>query len=265
MGIDLNKMREKLGTLQNRGNGSGGSNFWRPQDGKQTIRILPSADGDPFPSYHFHYNVGKNSGFLCPNKNFGEECPVCETAKQLYRAGDDGSVKIAKDLTARQRFFSAVLVRGEEMEGPKVWGYGKKVYENLLNLVLNPEYGDITDADTGTDLDLSYGKPAGASFPQTSLTPKRNTTPVCIDASEDECESLLARIPDLTSLFEKKSTEEVQKMLDEHFDDSSPEEEPAGNDEIAVAGEAAKAVSAEAAAASTGKKSVDEAFQELFE
>jgi len=55
MGIDLNKMREKLGTLQSRGNGSGGSNFWRPQDGKQTIRILPAADGDPFPSYFFHY------------------------------------------------------------------------------------------------------------------------------------------------------------------------------------------------------------------
>jgi hypothetical protein len=260
MGIDLNKMREKLGTLQSRGNGSGGSNFWRPQDGKQTIRILPATDGDPFPSYFFHYNVGKNSGFLCPSKNLGEPCPVCDFAKSLYREGDEGSVKMAKDLTARQRFFSAVLVRGEEREGPKVWGYGKKVYETLLNLVLNPDYGDITDADSGTDLDLAYGKPAGASFPQTNITPKRKTTPVCVDASDDECETLMAKIPELTGMFEQKTTAEVQVLLDEHLNpsDSSSEDAP-GKDEVVVAGAAA------AAATSTGSKSVDEAFSELFE
>jgi len=259
MGIDLNKMREKLGNLQNRGNGSGGSNFWRPSDGKQTIRILPAVDGDPFPSYFFHYNVGKNSGFLCPNKNYGESCPVCDFAKQLYREGDEGSVKMAKELTARQRFFSAVLVRGEELEGPKVWGYGKKVYETLLNLVLNPDYGDITDADSGTDLDLAYGKPAGASFPQTNITPKRKTTAACADASEEECEELLAKIPELTGLFEKKTTADVQVLLDEHLNPSDPAEEPKGKDEVVVAGAAA------AAATSTGSKTVDEAFNELFQ
>jgi hypothetical protein len=77
---------------------------------------------------------------------------------------------------ARQRFFSPVLVRGEEDKGVRIWGYGKMVYEQLLNLVLNPEYGDITDTETGTDLVLHYGKPAGASFPQTKLTPRRRSS-----------------------------------------------------------------------------------------
>ena len=47
MAIDLKKMRAKLDTLQNRG-GDKKSNFWRPKDGEQTLRIVPTADGDPF-------------------------------------------------------------------------------------------------------------------------------------------------------------------------------------------------------------------------
>ena len=223
MAIDIKKMQAKLQNLQNRGKDKA-SSFWRPQDGTQTVRILPLSDGDPFPSYYFHYNVGEASGFLCPKQNFGDSCPVCDFSKKLYKEGDEGSVKMAKDLTARQRFFSAVLVRGNESEGPKIWGYGKKVYETLLNLVLNPEYGDITDTDSGTDLDLQYGKPAGASFPQTTLTPKRNTTPMCVDLSADECTGILEKIPDTDTLFERKSTEDVGVLLDAFFQSTDEQE-----------------------------------------
>ena len=58
----------------------------------------------------------------------------------------------------------------------------KTAYESLLGLVLNPEYGDITDPESGTDLVLTYGKPAGASFPQTKLTPRRRSSVLCDDA-----------------------------------------------------------------------------------
>jgi hypothetical protein len=131
--------------------------------------------------------------------------------------GDDESVKMAKELTARQRFFSPVIVRGEESLGVKVWGYGKMAYETLLSLVLNPDYGDITDIESGTDLDLNYGKAPGQSFPQTKLTPKRNTSPVCTDATPEECKEILDNVPDFSTLFEKKSTAEVQAFLSEHL------------------------------------------------
>ena len=42
MAIDLNKMRSKLEALQNRGEKKD-SSFWRPEDGEQTIRIVPTA------------------------------------------------------------------------------------------------------------------------------------------------------------------------------------------------------------------------------
>ena len=214
MAIDLKKMRAKLAAAQTRGGGSS-SVFWRPQDGEQVIRIVPTEDGDPFKENYFHYNVGNNPGFLCPKKNFGDSCPVCDFAFKLYQEGTTESVKMAKSLFARQRFFSPVFVRGEEESGVRIWGYGRTAYETLLQLVLNPEYGDITDLEAGTDLTLVYGKPPGANFPQTKLTPRRRSSTLCEGMSADQCRELLDAIPDFDTLFERKSTSEVEAILDE--------------------------------------------------
>ena len=55
MGIDLTKMKAKRDALENRGGSK--TVFWRPEEGEQTIRILPPSDGDPFKEYWFHYNL----------------------------------------------------------------------------------------------------------------------------------------------------------------------------------------------------------------
>ena len=213
MGIDLAKMKAKRDALENRGNGN--SAFWRPEDGEQTIRLVPTSDGDPFKEYWFHYNLGKNPGFLSPKKNFGEEDPLNDFVRQLYNEGTDESVKMAKNLSARQRFFSPVIVRGEEDKGVRLWGYGKTAYKELLNLVLNPEYGDITDVNEGTDLVINYGKPAGAQFPQTTITPRRRPSP--LSKNEDEISGMLDSIPSFKDTFEpaRKTASEIQAMLDE--------------------------------------------------
>jgi hypothetical protein len=216
MAINLSKMREKLTALENRGKKQD-SVFWKPQNGEQTIRIVPTPDGDPFKEFWFHYNLGRNPGFLSPKRNFGTDDPLNDFVRNLFQEGTDESIKMAKTLMARQRFFAPVLVRGEEDQGVRIWGFGKRAYQALLNLVLNPEYGDITDVDTGTDLSLTYGTPPGASFPETTLTPRRRTSPLCDDAigGTEECAKLLSSIPDFEPLFTKKTPAEIQVMLDE--------------------------------------------------
>lgn len=227
MSLDLKKMKQKLREVQNNEKGGGGnSKFWRPQDGLQTIRILPTEDGDPFKTFFFHYNVGK-AGVLCPKRNFGDDCPICNFATSLYQSRDEDSMKAAKSLFARQRFFSPVVVRGEEDEGVRTWGYGKMAYQSLLELACNPEYGDFTDLQEGTDIDLTYGKVAGQMFPQTKITPKRNTSPVCQNLDDDKCKELLESIPDFDDIFERRSTQDVKQILDEYLaatpEDSSSE------------------------------------------
>tara|TARA_R110002110_G_scaffold77339_3_gene203289 strand:+ start:192 stop:944 length:753 start_codon:yes stop_codon:yes gene_type:complete len=218
MGLDMKKMREKRNALK--GKGGGNKNlFWKPQDGDQTIRILPTSDGDPFKEYWFYYNLDK-APVLCPKRNFGEDSPVLDFATQLYREGTPESIKMAKDLFPKQRFFSPVLVRGEESQGVRIWGYSKTVYEQLLNLVLNPDYGDITDVEEGTDLVLSYGKAPGAMFPSTKLTPKRKTSSACQEGNKD-CVETLKEIPEFEGLFERKTTAEVKQLLDRYMSGES--------------------------------------------
>jgi len=232
MALDMEKMKAKHAALQNKGNGK--EVFWRPQDGESTIRIVPTPDGDPFKEFWFHYNVGKNSGFLSPKKNFGEDDPLDSFVRQLWNEGTDESIKMAKTLSARQRFFAPVLVRGEEDKGVRIWGFGKMAYAELLNLVLNPDYGDITDPEDGTDLVINYGKPPGAQFPQTSITPRRRPSPMSKDS--EVTARYLDSIPDFTSLFDRKTPKQVQEMLDEFLlgEDSSENNSGSSNSSSAV-------------------------------
>ncbi len=231
MALDMKKMKAKYSALQNRGRGGGNKSMWfRPQDGEQVIRIVPTADGDPFKEFWLHYGVGKNPAFLSLKRNYGQDDPIDNFVRALYNEGDEESIKMAKSISAKQRFFSPVLVRGEEDKGVRIWGYGKQVYEQLLNLVLNPEYGDITDVDTGTDLTLQYGKPAGAQFPQTNLTPRRKSSGLTNTA--EETTELLESIPDIEGSFDKKTFDEMQTILDNFMnveDDSTGTSQYGGN------------------------------------
>ena len=250
MGINMSKMRDKLSSLNSRDGSK--SNFWRPQDGDTTIRIVPTSDGDPFKENWFHYNVGNAAGFLCSKKNFGDDCPVCNLVRNLYSEGDEASIKMAKNLNARQRFFAPVLVRDNENTGVQVWGFGRTVYSDLLNLVLNPDYGDITDTDQGTDLVITYGKAPGQAFPQTNITPRRKSSK--LNEDESVVKELLDGIPDFAELFERKTSEEVKAILDAYLLDDGDAEE--------VSSETLKFGTT--TNSSTETNSVDKAFDDLL-
>tara|TARA_B100000131_G_scaffold37249_1_gene33845 strand:- start:1670 stop:2431 length:762 start_codon:yes stop_codon:yes gene_type:complete len=228
MAIDIAKMRAKLEASKNPQARKEDNTKWKPSEGDQTLRILPTADGDPFKEFHFHYNVGKNPGILCPKKNHGEHCPICEFASNLWREGvnnnDDNAKREAKKLFVRKRYFSPIMVRGQEEKGVRIWSYGKMAYESLLGLVLDPDYGDITDPETGTDIVLTYTVPGTpGSFPKTQIKPRRRPSVLC-DEGVADCAELLESIPDISGIFERKTSEEVQAILDESFSSDSSSE-----------------------------------------
>lgn len=252
MSIDIKKMKAKLVALQNKGGSK--TQFWSPKEGnKYNLRIVPTPDGDPFKEYWFHYELGTQGGFLCPKKNFGDSCPACEFASKLFKEKDEESTKMAKKFLPRQRFFSPVVVRGEEKEGVKIWGYGKLAYQDLINLVLNPDYGDITDPEVGTDLGVSSAKAPGQSFPMTKITPARNTSKLC-QGSEQDCKDLLDSVPDFDTLHTRKSSDEVAVILDEYL---------AGSTDAEAEGDSKETVKFGTVAAAKGKSAVDSAFDEL--
>ena len=214
MAVNMDKIRARYEAL----NSKGGSNFWKPKDGETDIRILPPPGEDPFVDFFLHYKVGNTPGFLCPKLNFGEDCPVCNFANSLYNEGDEDSTKLAKQLFPRQRLYTAVLVRGESTESPKIWSFGKTAYENMIELFLNKDYGDLSDAETGTDLTIKYGKAPGMRFPSTTITPRRKSSPMLDDMSK--VSAVLDAYPDLNSIHQKKSADEVRVILESFLEGS---------------------------------------------
>ena len=241
MALDMAKMKAKLQELESGGRQKSDNVFWKPQEGDQDIRLVPTEDGDPFKVFHFHYNLGEaaRGGVLCPKRQFGDNCPVCDFASKLWQEGTDDSKRMAKSLFVRQRFFSPVIVRGEEEQGVKIWGYGKTIYETLLGLVLNPDYGDITDVDQGVDFTLTYTLPkTKGAFPQTNLVPKRKSS--ALTATKTGIKEFINNVPDINTLFTRKSPAEVKAILESFL---NPEDGPLVDD--------------------VGVSSVDEAIAEL--
>lgn len=226
MGINLNKIKARQTALENKGKGGDQKNsfFWKPEEGEQLIRIVLPEDGDPFRDYWFHYDVAGES-FLSPKRNFGEHCPLEVYIKALWKEGSDESKRVAKKLSAKQRFYVPIVVRGKEEEGVKVWGFGKKAYETLLGLFMNPEYRDMADPMEGVDLTIKYTKAAGASFPTTEIVPKRKSSKLLEDTAK--ARELLENIPDMDSMFDemRRSSDQVAEILERYINGVSEVEE----------------------------------------
>ncbi len=219
MAIDLNAIRKKLNQLS--GVSSKRNITWRPEEGQEyQIRLLsfPNNDGQPFKEVMFYYNIGTNAGLVAPFQ-FGKPDPIQELITKLRDEGSKESYELAKKLYPKMRCYAPVLVRGEEDKGVRIWSFGKTLYQNLLNIMLDEDFGDITDTDTGRDLKLTCTKAPGKQFADTDIRPRAKVTPLA--ESADATKKLLANIPDTSELFETKSYEELEKIVNDWLNNDS--------------------------------------------
>jgi len=219
MAIDLDAIKRKLSQLQTTGTRQ--NNLWKPEPGKQTIRIVPyQHDRDnPFRELYFHYDLGKKN-YLSPVTN-GKADPVVEFAEKLKASGNSDEWKLGKKMEPKMRTYVPVLVRGKESEGVKFWGFGKTIYTELLSIVSDPDYGDITDLLNGRDIDVEFIPAEGGGYPKTTIRVKPNTTP----ATEDKgiAEKIMNQ-PTITDIFPEPTYDELETALKEWMepeDDSS--------------------------------------------
>lgn len=227
MSVDLDKMKEKLDRVQNGGSSSSNNIFWKPEkNATQTIRLLLPEDGtgDPFKEYWLHYNLdGPN--FLCPDKTYGEDCPVCDFGWDMYEKGKemDSSehLDLGKDLLPDRRFYSAVIERDEDggvKEGPSWYGYSKTVFEAFMGYMLDPDYDDFTDPDEGRDVKLTYTQGESDPFPSTEIKLKPTKSPLHED--EEKREELIENIPDIKEGLTELNKEEIKEELEEYMDNN---------------------------------------------
>mgnify|MGYP000468071775 CR=1 FL=1 len=152
MAIDFDAIRRKLNKLS--GTNSRQNTMWRPQEGEEhTVRLLsfPDNDGQPFKERWFYYNIGNNPGLLAPYQ-FSNADPIQELITKLRDEGTKESYELAKKLYPKARYYAPVVVRGEEEKGVRIWSFGKTVYQSLLNIMLDEDYGVARELLVGAEL-----------------------------------------------------------------------------------------------------------------
>jgi len=212
MAINLDALRGRLNKLQNTTNKQAG--MWKPTPGKHTLRIVPYKfnDENPFIELLFHYNIG-NKTYLSPN-SFGRPDPIIEFADKLKRMGDKEDWKSARKMEPKLRTLVPVLVRGEESEGVKFWGFGKTVYQDILGYMADPDYGDITDPENGRDIvvDIVSAEDSGTSYPVTTIRVKPKETP--LGATIADTKKFLENQSNITELYEELPYSELKIILE---------------------------------------------------
>lgn len=211
MALDINAIRGRLNKLQNTQKKTDA--LWKPTPGKSQVRIVPYKfnKDNPFIELYFHYNVN-NKTYLSP-ASFGRPDPIVEFADKLKRMGDKEDWKAAKAMEPKLRTFVPVIVRGQENEGVKFWGFGKTVYQEILGYIADPDYGDITDPMAGRDLTVEYisAEDAGTSYPTTTLRVKPNQTPL---AEGGDVAKFLENQTEITELYQELSYAELKNVLE---------------------------------------------------
>lgn len=211
MAIDLDAIRRKLGDLQSQTTRT--SHLWKPSPGKNQVRIVPYQHNkdNPFQELFFHYDLGKKN-YLSP-VTFGEADPVVEFSEKLKATGNSDDWKLSKKLEPKMRTYVPVLVRGEESEGVKFWGFGKTVYQELLAFFADPDYGDLTDPTSGRDITVEFktAKELGKNYPETYIRVKPNQTPITEDRNVLEMVKDQIELP---TMFKKYSYDEMKSLLE---------------------------------------------------
>ena len=253
--MDLNEIKNRLAKLNNKGGSNSGSdfkaNFWKPPVGeKSQIRIVPYKHNKDFPfsELYFYFGIGKPR--MIALTNFSESDPIMEFASQLRKTGNDENKELAKKLFPKMRVFAPVIVRGEEDKGIRFYEFGKMVYQELLGVMADEDYGDITDIQNGRDITVEVipASETGKMFNTTTVRVKPNQTPVISDDSK--VEALLDDQKEVVSLFKKYTFDEMKDTLQGYL---KPSEEDGGKQtEVKTA-------------PSKGKPSLDSKLDELVD
>lgn len=225
--MDLSLIKQKLASSQNKGQKKEKIDyttiFWKPKPGKHQVRILPSKfdKSNPFREIYLHYGFSK--GPILSLTNWNEKDPINEFAKNLRKSSDKDDWQLAKKIEPKLRYFVPVLVRGEEDKGARLWEFGKLIYEQLLGIAADEDYGDYTDITDGRDFTVEAVEDmvAGRKGIKCTLRVKPKTSPISENPSV--VEKALSEQPDIMSINKHYSFDELKDLLDKwlHPDDET--------------------------------------------
>jgi hypothetical protein len=210
----LARLREKLSKVDV---SRGAKGFLRLSDGRNIIRILPGIGSMEY----FFQEVGKHNlppdgkkSFYCPKFTSGGEleCPICDYVDELYKSGDKVNKELAGKLRVRRMFWMNAIDRANAKAGPQIYTPGVTVFGTIASLIGDPDYGDIFDAEDGTDIIIEKsGKELDTEY---QVKPKRTSTP--LSDNDEEVKKWMKDAKDLSFVEVSDDSEEDAELSKGH-------------------------------------------------
>lgn len=269
MAINVEALKERLARMNNQGRGrQGNSDLWKPDLGKYIVRAIPwpetidVGDTKPILERWFYYNIGRR----CVAPRLGEPDPVRELRDTLFAERTEANLAMARKLKPKMRCFLPVIVESEDGKSKevKIWSFSSTVYRQLLGYIVDPDYGDFTDPDTGRDITVEItnsGKKFEDGTPIKDIDVRPKPTPRKLTKAERD---LFKEIPDVDSIYPVQSYEQLEEALDRYLNvGTSGRTQTRGGPARSNGVEASSMLSSNDVKASTGS-SLDDAFDDLL-
>lgn len=273
MALNVDKLRNKLKSFDsNQKTLEFSKLLWKPKEGESTIRIVPYRPNgveqdSPFIELKFYYGLG-GGNYLAPI-TYGKPDPIQEVIETLRSSGSQEEKTIADKLNATSRTYVPIIVRGEEDQGVRFWGFGVTVYKQLLELMTNSKWGDITSLSEGNDLDIKFTKEGkkknaqGKSFPETSLTPDPRKSQVCAPSNKALMEGIRTQL-DINKVFPLKSYDELKAIVEKWLNPEDDQNPSVADQEAAATTAAASQSETATATPATTEAAVEADFDAFF-
>ena len=195
------------------------------QNGKNIRRVLwPKGDKDLcYSEGSIHFGLGEDgkTSLVCRKTlNPNSHCPVCDYINKLQQSKDLNDKKLADSLRARKRVYFNVIDR-DSISGQdeiKIMAVGTTVQKQIIAILCDPDYGDITDFDEGIDITIKRtGQLLNTEY---TVLPKRDRTPASTTMTKEQIEEAM---PDLDAFWVIPSVEDMEKVL---YGDDTEDFEP---------------------------------------
>lgn len=221
MAIDIEALKRKVAQLK--GEDKKGNKFKPTLNDNENskvfeVRVLPLTKGDTSTPcrevWHYPYDVV--GGNIVTLKSQGKPDPIEQLLQEL-RKDYDKNKDFMKKLYPKMSAFANVIVRGQEDKGVQEWKLTKIQYERILSLMLDDDYGDVTDPVEGRDLKVTIDVEPGKFFKgkrSTKLTIDARGKSSALSADAALAKKWLDSCPDPMDSQEVKTFEEVTALLE---------------------------------------------------
>jgi len=288
--MDIKALKERLASL-NRGGSKGDASLWKPKDEHDVRLVQYKHAADPFVPVYFHNDVGDVRQVVCPEKNFGKDCVICEFAKKIgawkNENGQDkpeaerkADFEIFKKIQAKARIYVPMIERGQEKEGTKFWGLTENQASQILEICtegdrlvavgLAPDDTasalNVCFAENAFDLHVSFKKPAekGNKKLFTVIEIKGKLAPSPLSKDPAVVKELTQNMKTVGEMFPELPSAEVEKIFKRYIGGGAKPAEATGGTEKYEKNDAKPANTKENAKLS-GTRSLDDAFKDMNE